>query len=212
LLHADPDLLQGTGKGSNDKATNPSGCFDPSTMKQTKGWYQTESQARAQFSMWAIMSAPLLIAADPGQVEPSMIETWGNEEIINVSQSFREGGPYQGARIFGGDLSYRKGGEGSGTNVWGKLLPGGDFALGFVSNENTPTSVTCDGACASNHSATIAAFIHLPYISAKLRWYATQRTASQNFLRVACGLHRTPTQRATRPHSLEIWATSSVSA
>ena len=34
----DPDLLQGTGKGSNDKATNPSGCYDPKTMKQTQDW------------------------------------------------------------------------------------------------------------------------------------------------------------------------------
>jgi alpha-galactosidase len=40
----DPDLLQGTGKGSNDKATNPSGCYVPSTMPQTKDWYQTIPQ------------------------------------------------------------------------------------------------------------------------------------------------------------------------
>jgi hypothetical protein len=145
-------LLQGTGKGSNDKATNPSGCYDPKTMRQTRDWYQTVEQGKAQFSLWALMSSPLLIAADPGQVEPKLIEYWGNAEIINVSQTFREGGPYQGARIAGGDLSFSKGsgtsgGKGSGTNVWGKLLPGGAFALGFVSNEDTPTEVTCDASC-----------------------------------------------------------------
>ena len=31
--------------------------------------------------------------------------------------------------------------------MWGKLLPDGGFALGFVSNENVPTDVTCDAAC-----------------------------------------------------------------
>lgn len=151
----DPDLLQGTGKGSNDKRTNPSGCYDPATMRQTQDWYQSITQAKAQFSFWSLMSAPLLIAADPGQVEPELIEIWGNTELIAVSQSFRAGGPYQGGRIAGGDLSYDiKSKKGSGTNVWGKLLPDGAFALGFVSNEDTPTDVTCDAACFANITAS----------------------------------------------------------
>ena len=58
---------------------------------------QTEQQAKAQFSLWAVMSAPLLIAADPGQVGEALIQTWGNTEVIEVSQNFRAGGPYQGA-------------------------------------------------------------------------------------------------------------------
>ena len=154
----DPDLLQGTGKGSNDKKTNPSGCYDPATMHQTVDWYQTVAQAKAQFSFWAIMSAPLLLAADPAQVEPELVEYWGNEEIIAVSQSFRAGGPYQGGRIVGGDLMYdKKAGKGSGTNVWGKLLPDGAFALGFVSNEDTPTDVTCDAKCFANMTASSGA-------------------------------------------------------
>ena len=53
----DPDLLQGTGVGSNDKATNPSGCFDPKFIPQSKNWYQTEAQSRAQFSMCECTSA-----------------------------------------------------------------------------------------------------------------------------------------------------------
>merc|ERR1711907_144425 len=38
---------------------------------------------------------------------------------------------------------------GSGTNVWGKLLPQGEVALAFVSNENSLTNVTCDVDCLS---------------------------------------------------------------
>jgi hypothetical protein len=33
------------------------------------------------------------------------------------------------------------------TNVWGRALSGGAFALGFVNNGGTPTSVTCDATC-----------------------------------------------------------------
>jgi alpha-galactosidase len=150
----DPDLLQGTGVGSNDAATNPSGCFVAADIPQAKDWFQTELQSRAQMSMWAIMSSPLLISADVGQVSAFQLETWGNSEVIAVNQQFREDGPYQGARLFGGDLNLTKvtGGEfqGQGQNVWGKLLPGLDFALVFVSNEDTPTNVTCGPNCFSS--------------------------------------------------------------
>ena len=153
----DPDLLQGTGVGSNDKATNPNGCYRKEDIPQAKGWYmQTELQSRAQFSMWAIMSAPLLISADVSQVSTYVLESWGNEELIAVSQTFRKGGPYQGARLFaaGGDhgnLNFGAvaggGWTGSGHNVWGKLLPKRDFALVFVSNEDVKTNVVCNADC-----------------------------------------------------------------
>ena len=123
-------------------------------QRQTQGWYQSTAQAKAQFTMWAMMAAPLLIAADPGQVEPVMLEQWGNEEIISVSQTFREGGPYQGARLEGGDLSFHESIshgkpklQGSGHNIWGKLLPDGAFALAFLSNEKAPLDMTCNSTC-----------------------------------------------------------------
>ena len=117
---------------------------------------QTELQSRAQFSMWAIMSSPLLISADVSQVSEYVLESWGNEELIAVSQTFRKGGPYQGARLFaaGGDhgnLNFGAvaggGWTGSGHNVWGKLLPKRDFALVFVSNEDVKTNVVCNADC-----------------------------------------------------------------
>jgi len=143
----DPDLLQGTGIGSNDKATNPMGCFDKALIPQADNWYQTEQQSRAQFSMWAVMSAPLLISADVGQVSAYSLETWSNQEIIAVNQELRPGGPYQGARLVGGNLTFDKTKGGSGMNVWGKLLPEGDFALVFVNNEGQAMDLTCDQKC-----------------------------------------------------------------
>ena len=101
--------------------------------------------------MWAVMSAPLLISADVGQVSKYSLETWGNEEIIEVNQQFRAGGPYQGTRLVGGDLNFGAveggGWTGSGHNVWGKLLADQDFALVFVSNEDVAMNVTCGPSC-----------------------------------------------------------------
>ena len=99
--------------------------------------------------MWAVMSSPLLISADVGQQTAINLETWGNEELIAVNQQFRDGGPYQGARLTGGDLSFTPGAAptGSGKNVWGKLLPDGELALVFVTNEDTAVDVACDAAC-----------------------------------------------------------------
>jgi len=236
--HQKGPCVEGTGKGSNDKKTNPSGCYDPATMHQTVDWYQTVEQAKAQFQFWALMSSPLLIAADPGQVEPELIEYWcgtkrthtaflsrvwpepvfSNHLALEVlrwkltsnavsagatrrlSKSRRPSapavradhtlskpkthfyaktssgqtgtretdakrvrllpGPYQAARVVGGDLTFQKArtttshgkpvlhkAHGSGSNVWAKMLPDGAFALGFVSNEDVPTDVTCDAAC-----------------------------------------------------------------
>ena len=145
----DPDLLQGTGVGSNDLgAGNRRGCFDAARIPQSRDWYISERQQRAQFSLWAVMSSPLLISADPAQVSPATLEIWGNEEVIAVNQEFREGGPYQGSRLVGGDLHFdvaRR--SGHGANVWGKPLPAGAFALAFVSNGDAPVDQACDRGC-----------------------------------------------------------------
>ena len=47
---------------------------------------------------------------------------------------------------------------GSGHNEWVKLLPRGEFALVFVSNEDTPTDVTCDAACFAQVAANATAY------------------------------------------------------
>ena len=94
------------------------------------------------------MSAPLLISADVGQVSAHALETWGNEEVIAVNQQFRPGGPYQGSRLLGGDLFWdpelQRGG---GTNVWGKMLPNGGWAVVFVNNGPNATTIHCDIGC-----------------------------------------------------------------
>jgi alpha-galactosidase len=144
----DPDLLIGTGVGSNDLATNPEGCYDASLINQTNHMYQTDEQSRTQFSMWAVMSAPLLISANLNQVSEYALETWGNEEVISVSQHYRAGGPYQGVRVMGGNISFDKvKNTGEGANVWAKPLPDGEWALAFLNNWPESRNVTCGAPC-----------------------------------------------------------------
>ena len=159
----DPDLLIGTGLGSSDDAREGDGehhannCWEGGSgfMPQTGSWYQSNNQSRAQFTMWCISSAPLLISANVNAVDAYALETWGNEEAIFVNQHFKAGGPYQGERLVGGDIAYdEKNLTGSGTNVWGKALPDGMFALAFISNEDQPTDVACDAACFAQMNAT----------------------------------------------------------
>ncbi len=46
----------------------------------------TETQGRAQFSMWAIMASPLLLSQDIANMSTYQFETYTNEEVIAVNQ------------------------------------------------------------------------------------------------------------------------------
>jgi len=126
----DADLLIGTGVGS----------YGPSRQ----GWYVSDLQSRTQFSVWSVMSAPLLISADIGNVSQYAIETWTNAEVIAINQNpgRHPEFPYQGTRLAGGDLS-----SGSGTNVWGRALNDGSFGVVFVNAYGTTQNITCDANC-----------------------------------------------------------------
>jgi hypothetical protein len=62
----------------------------------------TELQSRAQFSMWAIMSSPLLISGNPVAFSNYTMATYKNSKVIAVNQ---DNLGKQGTRISGGALS-----------------------------------------------------------------------------------------------------------
>lgn len=121
----DPDLLQWDGTGS----------FGPNR----DGWYQTELQSRSQMSMWSVMAAPLLMSADISSLSDYQLETWGNAEVIAVDQDAMA---RQGVRVAGQNLTGT-----SGTNVWGRPLSDGSWALVFVNNGPAATDIECDELC-----------------------------------------------------------------
>jgi len=128
----DPDMLIGTGVGSLGPDRN--------------GWYITDLQSRSQFSMWCVFPAPLLIGANLMAVSQYALTTWSNAEAIAVNQDTGRYPvfPHQALRLAGGDLSSARG-----TNIWGRALSDGGFALVFLNNSPTPTDITCDGTCFS---------------------------------------------------------------
>lgn len=64
---------------------------------------QTDQQARTQFSLWCVMSAPLIISNDLLTASPFNVETYTNAEAIAVNQDTL-GIP--GIRLVGDDLTY----------------------------------------------------------------------------------------------------------
>jgi len=126
----DPDLLIGTGVGS----------YGP----DRGGWYQTDLQSRSQFSMWSVFSAPLLISANFLSVSTYALATWSNSEVIAVNQNHgrHPDFPYSGFRITGTNLT-----QNSGTNIWGRALNDGSFAVVFLNNFPNAMDITCDETC-----------------------------------------------------------------
>jgi len=85
----------------------------------------TDQQGRAQFSMWATLSAPMLLSQNVRNLTQMQLETYLNTEVIAVSQD-----PMgrQGQRILGGPMSI--------TERLSKVIKTGD--------SNTPITVqTC---------------------------------------------------------------------
>eukprot|EP00913_Durusdinium_trenchii_P019481 g18313.t1 len=106
----------------------PGGWNDPCLLlsKKTTGEaIMTELQTRAQFSMWAVLAAPLLISGSVLNMSAETLATYSNKEVIQVSQD-----PLgrQGRRVLGGPVA-----EGTG-NVFARPLADGSFALVFLNS------------------------------------------------------------------------------
>jgi len=123
----DPDLLLGSANST--------------------AWHVLPHQSRAQFSLWAVMAAPLLISANIINLNAFDMATYSNRLVIAIDQD-----PLgiQGSRVAGGDLVRSKPNKGQSTwNVWAKpVMPSGTVALFLMSNADAgPADVTCDPAC-----------------------------------------------------------------
>jgi len=139
------DIMAGLGKyagpgGWNDPCLLLSSCS--SQLGDCPGGRRvTELQTRAQFSMWAVLAAPLLISGSVVHMSQADLETYSNKEVISVNQD-----PLgkQGIRVFGGELT-----KGA-SNVWGKPLSDGSVAMVFINTGDAAVDVTCDPQCFSS--------------------------------------------------------------
>ena len=101
----------------------------------------TELQTRFQFSMWAIMTSPLLISGNIRNMSTMNLQTYMNKDVIAINQD-----PLakQGMRIVGGNLQFQ---DDTSINVWGKPLSNGDVALAFGNAGPIDQDIECNEGC-----------------------------------------------------------------
>jgi alpha-galactosidase len=92
-----------------EKYAGPGGWNDPDMLEVGNGG-MTTAEYRAHFSLWCLLSAPLVAGNDIRSMTPEIRDILTNKEVIAVDQD----APLQGRRI-------RKDGD---LEVWVKNLPG----------------------------------------------------------------------------------------
>lgn len=101
----------------------------------------SELQSRFQFSMWAVMTSPLLISANLRNMSKANLDTYSNQAVIAVNQDPMA---KQGARIQGGEMQHQ---GANATNIWAKALANSDAAVAFANASPSPVDIACDSSC-----------------------------------------------------------------
>jgi alpha-galactosidase len=99
-------------------------------------------QSRTMFSLWSVMTAPLLIGSNIRKLNAWDLATYSNTEVIAVNQ---DSAGRQGTRLAGGNLS--QGTTKSTYNVWGKKLQDGSAVLLYLNNANQAADISCPASC-----------------------------------------------------------------
>jgi hypothetical protein len=105
------------------QAAGPGHWNDPDYLAPGLG--MTDVEAQSQFSMWAMVAAPLMLSSDPRTLSPSTISMLENAQVIAIDQDSL------GAQ--GSLLSQ----SGSGQ-VWVKPLSNGDVAVALFNRGSSP--------------------------------------------------------------------------
>ncbi len=112
---------------AHPKAASPGHWNDPDYLGPGLG--MTASEARAQFSMWAMVAAPLMLGSDPRALTSAQIGMLRNQQVITIDQD-----PLgvQGTVIAN---------EGAGQ-VWSRPLAGGDVAVALLNRGSQAHRIT----------------------------------------------------------------------
>jgi alpha-galactosidase len=112
---------------AHPKAARPGRWNDPDYLGPGLG--MTASEAQAQFSMWAIVAAPLILGSDPRALSSTAIKMLKNRQVLAIDQD-----PLgiQGTAIHQ---------DGTGQ-VWTKPLAGGDVAVALLNRGSVAQRIT----------------------------------------------------------------------
>jgi hypothetical protein len=118
---------------AHPQAAGPGHWNDPDYLGPELG--MTPAEAHAQFSMWAILAAPLILASDPRALSPASITMLKNPSVIAIDQD-----PLgiQGRVV-------RTVGRGQ---VWVKALDGGDRAMALLNRGSKPVRLVSTAGAA----------------------------------------------------------------
>ena len=135
-----PDVLRNLDDdAAHPEAAGPGHWNDPDYLGPELGMTAAESQA--QFTMWSMVAAPLMIGSDVRALSPATIAMLTNRDVLAVDQD-RLG--VQGTRI-------SKQGNG---DVWVKPLANGDRAVALLNRGSTPLTIrTSTDATGLPHSS-----------------------------------------------------------
>jgi len=123
---------------SHPTAAGPGHWNDPDYLGPELG--MTTAEAQAQFSMWAIVAAPLILGSDPRELSPDAIQMLENRQVIAIDQD-----PLgiQGAVVEQ---------EGSGQ-AWSKPLSGERAAVALLNRGTVAMRITTTASKAGLRSA-----------------------------------------------------------
>lgn len=109
------------------EAAGPGHWNDPDYLGPELGMTSAESQA--QFSMWSIVAAPLIIGSDLRSITPATLSMVTNPEVLAIDQDAMG---VQGTAIS----------TSGSTQVWSKPLSGGDRAVALFNRGTSPQVIS----------------------------------------------------------------------
>jgi len=119
-------------------AAGPGHWNDPDYLGPELG--MTSSEAQAQFSMWAILAAPLILGSDPRALSAASIEMLENRRVIAVDQD--------PLGIQGTVVDQQGAGQ-----VWSKPLAGGAAAIALLNRGSVALEINTTASKAGLRSA-----------------------------------------------------------
>jgi alpha-galactosidase len=146
---------------AHPEAAGPGHWNDPDYLGPELG--MTSGQARAQFTMWSVLAAPLIVGSDVRALAQDTVDMLTNRDVLAVDQD-RLG--VQGTRIATSGLG----------DVWVRRLANGDRAVALLNRGTTPLTITT--------SATAAGLGHASRYTLNDLWSHT-RTESAGTIRAS---------------------------
>lgn len=114
---------------AHPEAAGPGHWNDPDYLGPELGMTSNESQA--QFSLWAVVAAPLIIGSDVSALSQSAVDMLTNDEVLDVSQDV--------LGVQGKPISTQGNGQ-----VWVRPLANGDRAVALLNRGTVPITITTD--------------------------------------------------------------------